>query len=279
MNEAKNAVAAKAAKPAKPAQAAKPAKAAKAAKAIGTFAVALAVCLAAGCATNINRTPILSSGDNGETVVAYATNIKLGLGTKDATSVGTYSLSATGGLNIADLDQKTDSATTMLAGIQLGAQLAGQRLGTGSLPAVKSDAAPVVSTAPEETGDTATATATATTASASAPRSVVCAEGGATVAIIGNRATCSRCRKLWSGLDANALAESLCSASIIDADKTDNPSEYAARRPAEAFEYPLVRVYKPDGQLAGQFSGVGMTQDAIVAKVKTLIPTCGPVVK
>ena len=145
------------------------------------------------------------------------------------------------------------------------------------LPASASASAPVVSAAPEETGETATATAQAVTASA--PRSVICAEGGPTVAILGNRATCSRCRKLWSGLDANTLAESLCSASIIDADKTDNPSEYAARRPAEAFEYPLVRVYKPDGQLAGQFSGVGMTQDAIVAKVKTLIPTCGPVVK
>jgi hypothetical protein len=271
MSEAKNAAAAKAAKEAKPAKPAKAAKAAKAARTIGTLAVMLAVGLAAGCATNLTRTPILSEGAGGETVVAYATNVKLGLGTKEATSIGTYKLSATGGLDIAGLDERTDSTAVLLRGMELGAQIANQRLGGGTLAA---SAPAVESAATEVTGDTATATATTT---AFAPRSAICADGGPAVVIIGNRATCSRCRKLWSGLDTDALAAALCSTSIIDADKTDNPAEDAARRPATVFEYPLIRVYAADGALAGEFSGNGLTQQQLVDKVKALVPSCGPV--
>lgn len=108
----------------------------------------------------------------------------------------------------------------------------------------------------------------------SKPKSVVTAEGVPVVAILGNRLTCSRCRTLWGALDATALSEALCGASVIDADKTDNAAEYARLRPNEAFAYPLVIVYSGDGKLAGRFSASGLTQAALAAKVKALVPAC-----
>ena len=111
-------------------------------------------------------------------------------------------------------------------------------------------------------------------AAASKPKSVVTAEGVPTVAILGNRATCSRCSTLWGKLDAAALSESLCGASIIDADKTDNPAEYARLRPKTAFNYPLALVYTGDGKLAGQFGAAGMTQDALAERVRAMVPEC-----
>ena len=102
-------------------------------------------------------------------------------------------------------------------------------------------------------------------------RSAVSGVGGATVAIIGNRETCAYCRTLWAGLDAAALSDAVCGASVIDADAAANPDEYQARRPSGAFAYPLIRVYGADGKLAGEFGGRGLSQAAIIAKVNTLI--------
>jgi len=104
----------------------------------------------------------------------------------------------------------------------------------------------------------------------SVDRSSVSGVGGATVAIIGNRETCAYCRTLWAGIDAAALSDAVCGAAVIDADAAANPEEYQARRPSGAFGYPLIRVYGADGKLAGEFSGRGLTQAAIIAKVKTL---------
>ena len=63
---------------------------------------------------------------------------------------------------------------------------------------------------------------------------------------------------------------------MIDADKTDNPAEYARLRPKTAFAYPLVRVYAADGKLAGEFGANGMTQAALAGKVRALVPECVP---
>lgn len=104
----------------------------------------------------------------------------------------------------------------------------------------------------------------------SGDRSAVSGVGGDTVAIIGNRKTCAYCRTLWAGIDAAALSDAVCGAAVIDADATANPEEYQARRPSGAFGYPLIRVYGADGKLAGEFSGRGLTQAAIIAKVNTL---------
>jgi hypothetical protein len=105
----------------------------------------------------------------------------------------------------------------------------------------------------------------------SGDRSAVSGVGGATVAIIGNRETCAYCRTLWAGIDAAALSDAVCGAAVIDADAAVNPEEYKARRPSGAFAYPLIRVYGADGKLAGEFSGRGLSQAAIVARVNTLI--------
>ena len=104
----------------------------------------------------------------------------------------------------------------------------------------------------------------------SGDRSAVSGVGGATVAIIGNRETCAYCRMLWAGIDAAALSDAVCGAAVIDADAAANPEAYQARRPSGAFAYPLIRVYGADGKLAGEFNGRGLTQAAIIAKVKTL---------
>lgn len=113
-------------------------------------------------------------------------------------------------------------------------------------------------------------------AAASKPNSVVTGEGVPVVAILGSRATCGRCGTLWGKLDPAALSEALCGASIIDADKTDNPGEYARLRPKTTFAYPLVLVFSGDGKLAGQFSANGMTQAALAEKVRALVPECVP---
>ena len=104
----------------------------------------------------------------------------------------------------------------------------------------------------------------------SGDRSAVSGVGGATVAIIGNRRTCAYCRTLWAGIDASALSDAVCGAAVIDADATANAAEYAKFKPDGPFSYPLIRVYGADGKLAGEFSGRGLTQAAIIAKVKTL---------
>ena len=105
----------------------------------------------------------------------------------------------------------------------------------------------------------------------SGDRSAVSGVGGATVAIIGNRKTCAYCRTLWAGIDAAALSDAVCGAAVIDADAAANPAEYQARRPSGAFGYPLIRVFGADGKLAGEFSGRGLTQADIAARVNTLI--------
>ena len=104
----------------------------------------------------------------------------------------------------------------------------------------------------------------------SGDRSAVSGVGGATVAIIGNRRTCAYCRTLWAGIDAAALSAAVCGAAVIDADTTANADEYAKYKPDGPFAYPLIRVYGADGKLAGEFSGRGLTQAAIIAKVQTL---------
>ena len=284
MNTAKPAKPAKPAAPAKPAKAAKPAnpvKAAKAARAIGAACVMLGLCIASGCATNLTRTPILSESGSGVTVVAYATNVKIGIGTKESTSIGSYKLSAAGGLDITGFDEKTDSASALIEGIRLGGQLAAAKLnqqgaavgsaadGGGQAAETKAGAAAGKSAA---TADTAPAPAPA--AVSGIPKTVSGGEGSVNIVILGNRATCTHCAKLWESIDAGALSSDLCGATVTDADKTDNPSVYALARPKSAFSYPLVLVYETDGRLAGQFTARGYDQAKLVAKVRSLAPSC-----
>ncbi|MFA7121540.1 MAG: hypothetical protein WC277_08650, partial [Bacilli bacterium] len=92
---------------------------------------------------------------------------------------------------------------------------------------------------------------------------------GISVVVLGNRSTCGYCQSLWGGLDVAALSAALCGANVIDADAQAAPDTYAKLRPQGAFSYPLVLVYEA-GQLQGQFSGRGLTQAALVEKVKAM---------
>jgi hypothetical protein len=94
-----------------------------------------------------------------------------------------------------------------------------------------------------------------------------------TVVILGDRASCSLCRSLWSYLDAAALSASLCGASVVDADRTDAPAAFGKYRPSSGFSYPLVRVYGGSA-LKGEFVARGLDQASFTAKAKALAPSC-----
>lgn len=154
--------------------------------------------LLTGCAMTYNSTPIMSES-KGETVVSDAVNIKIGFGTKEATSIGAYKLSADGGLSIDNLDSKSDSAGVLLNAIAIGAQLGGSYLKTQGVPVgnVTSDVADTSDT----TDQTATSAVTAKKAKASSTDSQVAystdgyegSPGAAGEGVYG-RPSCSRCR-------------------------------------------------------------------------------------
>lgn len=156
--------------------------------------------LLTGCATTWTRTPILSESTNGETVTADAVTLKVGIGTKEATSMGAYQLSAEGGLSIKNLDTQTDSSLALLQAFQLGAQFAGAYAGKNIVPVTLSDqsAADVVSppTAPVAK---AGLTKTKKTAAASEAQVVYSTDGyggspGASGEGVYGRPSCARCR-------------------------------------------------------------------------------------
>ena len=92
---------------------------------------------------------------------------------------------------------------------------------------------------------------------------------GIGVVVLGDRATCGYCEAFWARMDAKDLADSVCGAVIIDADKTDAPNLYRAFAPADGFEYPLVRVYE-GGQLKGEFVSRSDLPPAVFTKIKAL---------
>ena len=112
----------------------------------------------------------------------------------------------------------------------------------------------------------------------SADRSIDGGEGSPTIVILGNRATCSYCKTLWGTVDFGAVSSDLCGASVVDADLTANPEVYKASRPKDtAFSYPLIMVYNEKKEFAGKFVARNMSQAAIIAKVKELVPSCASV--
>lgn len=99
------------------------------------------------------------------------------------------------------------------------------------------------------------------------PKTVVHGEGGATIAILGNRTTCSYCRALWAKIDTEVLAEQL-GMSVIDADANDAPTDYAKYRPKERFNYPLIVVLDANGVVVNSFVARNMSQEQIINKLK-----------
>lgn len=119
-----------------PEKPATPTKTCPTCKGSGKVAVALAciLALASGCAMLYNKTPILGASADGTPVVANATTIKFGFGTKDATAVGTLRLSAESGLFLEGYDSKTDSSMALIKAIELGAQLGGAYMRAQGVP-------------------------------------------------------------------------------------------------------------------------------------------------
>ena len=112
----------------------------------------------------------------------------------------------------------------------------------------------------------------------SADGSIDGGEGSPTIVILGNRATCGYCKTLWGTVDFGAVSSDLCGASVVDADLTANPEVYKASRPKDtAFSYPLIMVYNEKKEFAGKFVARNMSQAAIIAKVKELVPSCASV--
>ena len=76
----------------------------------------------AGCAMTLSRTPIMAGDDEG-TALAYATAVKMGVGSKESTALGAYKLSADGGLEISDMQQRNDASLAFVKAMEAGASL------------------------------------------------------------------------------------------------------------------------------------------------------------
>ena len=127
---------------------------------------------------------------------------------------------------------------------------------------------------PTASSEPAVVTAPVAAAAPAPPKTVTGAATAPKIVIFGNRATCSFCKGLWNAIDPAVLSVDLCGATVVDADKTDNPAVYAASRPGTAFQYPLVIVYDETGKAVGQFTARNFTQSAFEAKVRELVPSC-----
>ena len=266
MKKAKTAKAATAATAAKPAKKAKAARVAKAAKNVASMLVmALVMSLGFGCMTQLNRTPVMSESD-GETVVAYATVFKSGWINKEATSIGSYELSADGGLKIANLDQKNDQSQVFLAGVQAASAYFNREGAAVGGAAIE-----------KATGKNSPPADVSGTPSPQPPKSITSADGSPLIAVIGNRSSgtvknCGLCDKFWSWFNPAELSSNLCGVTVIDADMTDNPEAYKKYLPTGRIQFPYVTVYDGTGKLVGQFVGRGYNQETFEAKIAGFVP-------
>lgn len=240
-------------------------------KRVMMMVAAVSACgMLAGCFTSATAYTETTHADGSVTV----SKVKV-IGTGDkASQIASEGLFADGTASDLGAGVKTASASQTSTGIDgtlagLGTVLQGmaQFMAASQGAVIAGNGTQSASVAPEAGG---AQSITEIVRGPSGDRSAVSGVGGATVAIIGNRATCAYCRTLWAGIDAAALSDAVCGAAVIDADATANPEEYQARKPSGSFGYPLIRVYGADGKLAGEFSGRGLTQAAIIANVKTL---------
>lgn len=103
---------------------------------------------------------------------------------------------------------------------------------------------------------------------------IVPASGKAVAVFLGNRATCSYCKKLAALNPEPYIETALPSVDWIDADKTASASTYAKYRPKVGFSYPFIRVYDSAGVFKGEFTARNMTLDKIAAKIRGVCPSC-----
>lgn len=239
-------------------------------KLISVAAVLAAVGMLAGCFTSATAYTETTHADGSVTV----SKVKV-VGTGDkASQVAAEGLFADGtasdlgaGVRTASASQTSTGIDGTLAGLGTVLQGMAQFMAASQGAVIAGNGTQSASVAPKAGG---AQSISEIVRGPSGDRSAVSGVGGATVAIIGNRKTCAYCRTLWAGIDAAALSDAVCGAAVIDADATANSAEYAKYKPDGPFAYPLIRVYGADGKLAGEFSGRGLTQAAIIANVKTL---------
>ncbi len=256
---------------------------------VGAFTMALMVlvlvaCLmSTGCGTVGARGYAERTGPDG--VVTRAAYTAIGFGEKSAMALEGLGIDGDAeapGVFLQKGDTEQDTTKLMQSLIQLGAILgpivqqryaiAGQQQTDVSTDSTSSE---YQSFTQASTGNPLKAAAQSTVAAKSVDGSIDGGEGSPTIVVLGNRAACSYCKTLWGTVDFGAVSSDLCGASVVDADLTANPEVYKASRPKDtAFSYPLIMVYNEKKEFAGKFVARNMSQAAIIAKVKELVPSC-----
>ena len=237
--------------------------------------VAVSAGMFIGCASTKAYT--ITKNTDGSTTKSYVS--VTGLGDK-AAAVAAEGVFADGnkddlgaGLKNATASQKSSGADKVIAA-----------LGTALVSVVT--AQPGTRSAPVATPETVNvSSAPAITASSIASEKKVYVDRTLTtggnnpeIVIIGNRESCSLCRGLWSQIDVASLSAATCDSNIVDADATDNPSVYSAKRPRTGFSYPYIRVYL-DGNIVDEFSARGMSQSDIASRSSKVIGECAATAK
>lgn len=249
-----------------------------------TMVLILVACLmSTGCGTVCARGYAERTGPDG--VVTRAAYTAIGFGEKSAMALeglGIDSDAEAPGVFLQKGDTEQDTTKLMQSLIQLGAILGPivqQRFATASQQqtgvSTDSTSSEYQSFTQASTGNPLKATAQNIVAVKSADGSIDGGEGSPTIVVLGNRAACSYCKTLWDTVDFGAVSSDLCGASVVDADLTANPEVYKTSRPKDtAFSYPLIMVYNEKKEFAGKFVARNMSQAAIIAKVKELVPSC-----
>ena len=237
-------------------------------KLISVAAVLAAVGMLAGCFTSATAYTETKHADGSVTV----SKVKI-IGTGDkASQVAAEGLFADGAADDLGAGVRTASASQQSSGIKETLEGMGALLGgIGNLMA-RSQGVPVAAAPVAPDAPVAASAASAPVKGeydTPVPTGTVSALPGTGIGVVvlGDRATCGYCEAFWARMDAKDLADSVCGAVIIDADKTDAPNLYRAFAPADGFEYPLVRVYE-GGQLKGEFVSRSDLPPAVFAKIK-----------
>lgn len=106
------------------------------------------------------------------------------------------------------------------------------------------------------------------------PATIANTSGKALAVILGNRTTCSYCKKLWvPGLEA-AVEAALPGVDVIDADKDAHAALYAGYRPSGGFAYPFVIVIDKDGRRRGTLVARNLSAVSLAARIRELCPDC-----
>lgn len=249
-----------------------------------TMVLVLVVCLmSTGCGTVGARGYVERTGPDG--AVTRAAYTAIGFGEKSAMALEGLGIDADAeapGVFLQKGNTEQDTTKLMQSLIQLGAILGPivqQRFATASQQqtgvSTDSTSSEYQSFTQASTGNPLKATAQNIVAVKSADGSIDGGEGSPTIVVLGNRAACSYCKTLWGTVDFGAVSSDLCGASVVDADLTANPEVYKTSRPKDtAFSYPLIMVYNEKKEFAGKFVARNMSQAAIIAKVKELVPSC-----